>query len=231
MNKTTYLAAVLVAGVSLSSTNLTSTVYAERADPLNHLNVRIPALKDLERYATKSGDTLKKNKDKFASQAANFKERFATRAADLENKFSSLSGKLKENRNQRLNKLTENVTRRFLNITERQENILKRTDIRIASLSSEGKNTSELTIKSASISAQIVKQRASINALKVTLTSIAKLNSSAGEKVGTAISDVVKQVTATHKALQELVHLVAKLSPTNHPRPTHSPSPGATANI
>jgi hypothetical protein len=169
--------------------------------------------KNIEKFATRASDLIKKKEDKFASNSDKLKERFASRAGELEKKLASRGAQLLQNRTERLTKLNDNITRRFTRVTERQENILKRANVRIASISAEGKSVTELNAKSASVSASIAKQKTSIAALKTTLTALVTTKATGGQTIGKAIADVTKQVTATHRALQDLIHAIAKTSP------------------
>ncbi|MDQ3098253.1 MAG: hypothetical protein M3Q44_00715 [bacterium] len=174
---------------------------------------QVPTVNAADKFSTRAAEIVRKNEAKLATRSTNIKERFATRASDLKEKIASRGAQNKENRTQRLAKLSENLTLRFNRVTERQENILKRANTRIASMSAEGTNVTELNTKSASVSALIAKQKTSIAALKTTLSALVKTQGTGGTTIGKAISDVTKQVTATHKALRDLVHSIAKSLP------------------
>jgi hypothetical protein len=212
-------------------TIVVSPILVHAEEGRNEVGKRTPALKRIENLASRSGDYLKKTEEKYATRSEKLKERFATRAGELEKKIASRGAQFRGNHKERLTKLSENMEQRFTRITERQENILKRANIRIASISAEGKNVSDLNSKSASVSAMIAKQKVSIAALKTTLSAIVTTNGTGGETVGKAISDVVKQVTATHQALNNLVHAIAKLSPPKgKPVKSGSPKPSVSAS-
>ncbi len=216
-------AASTVAVAALIIVPVVSAKDGENSGPGNLRN--LPQIKNIEKLSTRSGEFLKKVEDRIDTRSGKLnelKEKFASRAGEFEHKFASLSGKLKEDRSKRIAKLNETITQRFTKLTDRQENILKRANVRIASLSAQGTNVSEVTAKSASVSTMISKQRASIVALKATLDAIIAANSAGGtQNIGSAVSDVVKQVGQTQKALQDLVRAIAKLTP----RPSHSGEP------
>lgn len=208
-------------GASVTFVNAESGPGGGKRSPDSSGSVRpskSPSFKPFDKHSSPSGES---NKGR-----GGHSQRIATDSDKIKDKLATRSGERKA----KLTNLSNNLIRRFTNVTERQENILNRANTRIASMSATGTNVADLKARSASISAMIAKQKTSIAALKTTLAAISTSNSS-GDSIGKAISDVVKQVTATHKALHDLVKAMGGKGNSSHSsavRPTKSPKASAT---